>query len=87
LDVTSYLPIDAAEKVGYNNGMGRPRKDPKLRMGTDLRIPVTEDQKRLIVEATSDEPSGMAAWARSVLLEAAEKKRAKRERRLRVSSR
>ena len=54
--------------------MARPPKDPKLRMGTDLRIPRTEDQKHLIIEVTADEPNGMAAWARVVLLEAAEKK-------------
>jgi hypothetical protein len=52
----------------------RPRKDPKFRMGTDIRIPMTEDQKRLIAQATSDEPDGMAAWARAILLEAATKK-------------
>jgi hypothetical protein len=55
--------------------MPRPRKNPKLRMGTDLRIPVTKEQKKLIVEATSDEPGGMAAWARAVLLNAAGKKK------------
>jgi hypothetical protein len=40
-------------------------------MDTDLRIPVTAEQKALILEATRNEPEGMAAWARSVLLEAA----------------
>ena len=54
--------------------MARKPKNPKLRMTTDLRIPVTFDQKALIEEAISDEPSGMAAWARIVLLEAARKK-------------
>jgi hypothetical protein len=49
-------------------------------MATDLRIPVTEDQKRLIVEATSDEPEGMAAWARVILLQAAQRKLSRRER-------
>jgi hypothetical protein len=43
-------------------------------MDTDLRIPVTSEQKRLIGDATADEPEGMAAWARSVLLEAARRK-------------
>jgi hypothetical protein len=43
-------------------------------MDTDLRIPVTSEQKALIVEATSDEPEGMAAWARAVLLAAAKRK-------------
>jgi hypothetical protein len=46
-------------------------------MDTDLRIPVTSEQKALIAEATSDEPEGMAAWARALLLEAARRKLAK----------
>jgi hypothetical protein len=43
-------------------------------MDTDLRIPVTAEQKALIAEATKDEPEGMAAWARTILLEAARKR-------------
>jgi len=46
-------------------------------MDTDLRIPVTSEQKALIVKATSEEPEGMAAWARAVLLETARKRLAK----------
>lgn len=59
--------------------MARPPKDPHLRMATDLRIPMTQDQKQLMAEATSDEPSGMAAWARSVLMDAARKKLGQRQ--------
>jgi hypothetical protein len=59
-------------------GMARPPKNGRLRMDTDLRIPVTSEQKALIMEATEDEPEGMAAWARAVLSEAARKKIAKR---------
>lgn len=51
--------------------MARPPKDEKLRMVTDLRIPVTIDQKQLILNAVATEPSGLAAWARQVLLSAA----------------
>jgi hypothetical protein len=40
-------------------------------MDTDLRIPLTSEQKSLIVEATRDEAEGMAAWARAILLQAA----------------
>jgi len=40
-------------------------------MDTDLRIPVTTEQKRAIMEAVADEPAGFAAWARDVLLRAA----------------
>lgn len=43
-------------------------------MDTDLRIPVTSEQKALIQQATADEPEGMAAWARAVLLHAAKRK-------------
>jgi hypothetical protein len=55
-------------------GMPRPRKDGRLRMDTSLRIPVTSEQKQLIADATRDEPEGMAAWARSVMLQAARAK-------------
>ena len=46
-------------------------------MDAYLRIPVTSEQKQIIQEATGDEPEGMSAWARTVLLEAARKKIAK----------
>jgi hypothetical protein len=69
-----------AENIDYNFGMARPPKEPRLRMNTDLRIPVTADQKRLIAEAVSDEPGGLAAWARQVLLEAAQERNSVRQR-------
>jgi hypothetical protein len=43
-------------------------------MDTDLRIPMTKEQKALIDEATRDEPEGKAAWARAILLNAARQK-------------
>ena len=43
-------------------------------MDTDLRIPLTSEQKGLIDKATEDEPEGKAAWARAILLEAAKRK-------------
>ena len=49
-------------------------------MDTDLRIPLTSEQKALLDEATADEPEGKAAWARAILLAAAQKKVAKRDR-------
>jgi hypothetical protein len=61
--------------------MARPPKDPKMRMDTDIRIPVTQDQKRTINDAVADDPRGLAAWARDVLLSAAEKRNRKRSRR------
>ena len=65
------------EKVDYNSSMARPRKDGHLRMDTDLRIPLTTEQKALIDAATADEPEGKAAWARAILLGAAKRKLAK----------
>lgn len=59
--------------------MARPKKDPAMRMDTDLRIPFTSEQKEIIVEATKDEPEGMASWARSLLLSAAKQKIAMRK--------
>jgi hypothetical protein len=53
---------------------GRPAKDPSERKTLDLRIPVTAEQKQVIADATHDEPDGMAAWARAVLLHAARRK-------------
>lgn len=61
--------------------MGRPRKAGRLRMDTDLRIPVTSDQKQIVQKATADEPEGMAAWVRRVILSAADEKLAQAERR------
>jgi hypothetical protein len=43
-------------------------------MDTDMRIPLTSEQKALIDEATRDEPEGKAAWARAILLQAARAK-------------
>ena len=48
-------------------------------MDIHLRIPVTDEQKALIDEVTADEPDGMAAWARALLLGAARRKQAKRK--------
>jgi hypothetical protein len=48
-------------------------------MDIHLRIPVTDEQKELIDRATEDEPEGMAAWARVILLGAARRKLAKRK--------
>lgn len=48
-------------------------------MDTDLRIPVTSEQKQLIQEASSDQPEGLAAWVRSVLLQAAREQTERKE--------
>jgi hypothetical protein len=57
--------------------MARPRKYGGLPMDTDLRIPMTSEQKALIDAATADEPEGKAAWARALLLAAARRKLAR----------
>ena len=48
--------------------MARPPKKPELRMGTDLRIPVTGRQKETIQQAAKLAQMDMATWARPVLL-------------------
>jgi len=52
--------------------MARPPKDPALRMDVDLRIPVTADQKELIVNAAVSTGSDVATWIRPILVKAAE---------------
>ena len=47
-------------------------------MDAYLKVPVTSEQKALIQEATNDEPEGMAAWARAILLQAARERIAKK---------
>jgi hypothetical protein len=54
--------------------MARPPKDDRLKLSTDIRIPVTAAQKRVIADAISDEPGGMATWARHILMQAAQEK-------------
>jgi hypothetical protein len=51
---------------------GRPRKEQGERKDLDLRIPVTPDQKARVMEAVTLEGADMAAWARPILLRAAE---------------
>src|SRR5262249_44920002 len=65
-------PLDFLEIIVYSYGMPRPPKDARLRMSTDLRIPVTAEQKRLISQAVATDPDGLAAWARRILLAAAQ---------------
>jgi hypothetical protein len=67
-----------AKFFDYTTRMARPRKYGDLLMDTDLRIPLTNEQKTLIDEATADEPEGKAAWARAILLAAAKRKIAKK---------
>jgi hypothetical protein len=52
--------------------MARPLKDRAERKSVDLRIPVTELQKALILRASRRAGVDMAAWARPILLREAE---------------
>jgi hypothetical protein len=59
---------------------GRPKKPPDQVRAEDLRIPVTPAEKARVqaaVEAAQAE--GLAAWARSVLLSAADRLLAKKK--------
>jgi uncharacterized protein (DUF1778 family) len=51
--------------------MARPLKDARLRKDLDLRIPLTADQKRLIVEAANAVQSDVATWLRPIILQVA----------------
>jgi uncharacterized protein (DUF1778 family) len=51
--------------------MARPLKDPSDRKTVDVRIPLTEDQKKVIAEAAAADGADVATWARPLLLELA----------------
>jgi hypothetical protein len=53
--------------------MARPPKDKSARKSVDLRIPVTEEQKDIVVRAARAAGLDMAAWARALLLREAQK--------------
>ncbi len=52
--------------------MGRPRKYGDAGLTADLRIPVTPEQKQLIADAVQLLGMDLAAWARPILIRAAE---------------
>lgn len=49
--------------------MARPLKDPESRMDSDLRIPVTSEQKAMVQAAAKSCGEEMAAWARRLLVQ------------------
>jgi uncharacterized protein (DUF1778 family) len=53
--------------------MARPAKDKADRKSVHLRIPVTEEQRKLIMRAAQVSDLDMAAWARPILLREAQK--------------
>jgi hypothetical protein len=54
--------------------MPRPRKNKGDRKSVDLRVPLTEAQKERIAQAAKLDDVDMAAWARPILLRAAEER-------------
>ena len=77
IDIPRSSPVDTVEWFSYNIPMktkkaGRPPKSKGERKDVDLRIPVTSDQKEAIAEAARVAGMDMAAWARPILLAAAQ---------------
>jgi hypothetical protein len=69
--------IDNMDYYGYIFGMARPPKDPADRKSMDVRIPMTEEQKRLVLAAAANADADVATWARPILLAAAQQRTAK----------
>jgi hypothetical protein len=65
--------------------MARPPKDKRLLMNVPLRIMLTAEQKAMIEEAARLDQSEIAAWARPLLLQAAQQRLAKEKRKQAVS--
>jgi len=79
--VVKRIPFDIPDFYGYIYGMARPPKDPSDRKTVDVRVPMTEDQKKLVAEAAAADQADVAAWARPILLNAAKARTAKRPKR------
>lgn len=61
--------------------MARPPKDPSERKTSEVRIPVTEEQKKAIADAAAAEGADVATWVRPIVLRAAEERLSKRSKR------
>jgi uncharacterized protein (DUF1778 family) len=53
--------------------MARPPKKPSDVKSVDIRIPLTEEQKQLIVTAAASENADVASWVRPIVIDAAQK--------------
>jgi uncharacterized protein (DUF1778 family) len=62
--------------------MARPTKDPSERKTAEVRIPVTDDQKKTIAEAAEADGADVATWARPLLLTFAQERLRKRSKRV-----
>jgi hypothetical protein len=60
--------------------MGRPRKNPEDRKRYQLHVPLTDAQHATIEEAVREVGEDKAAWARAVLLKAAQAVLARKQR-------
>jgi hypothetical protein len=54
--------------------MARPKKPPGERKDYHLRVPLSDAQRALVEEAASLDGEDRAAWARSILLDAAKRR-------------
>jgi uncharacterized protein (DUF1778 family) len=57
--------------------MARPKKDERLLKTIPLRIMLTAEQRQLIEEAATADGMDLTAWARPILLQAAQDRIAK----------
>jgi uncharacterized protein (DUF1778 family) len=57
--------------------MPRPPKDPSDRKTSEVRIPVTEEQKKIIADAAAEQGADVATWLRPIVLMAAEEQLSK----------
>jgi len=54
--------------------MPRPPKEPSERKNVDVRVPLTEEQKRIIADAAAEDGTDVATWVRPIILRAAAKR-------------
>lgn len=67
------MSVDKAGNNFYHrNAMARPPKDPRLLMIVPLRIMLTGEQRDLVGKAAAAYGGDVSAWARPILLRAAE---------------
>lgn len=67
------MSIDPGSKVFIINRMPRPKKKPGTVMDRDIRIPVTAEQKDRLKKAAELNGTDLTAWARPILLRAADR--------------
>jgi hypothetical protein len=68
LDLTIFVGIIISMKAG------RPPKDPEDRRDRDMKIPLSENEREIIVKAAQADEGKPVTWARDVLLKAAKRR-------------